>query len=195
MIVSTPHASIGEAPPLGTKHAWIERGESQCEKHLSSLSQALGPRGHHPLFKTSFGIDRRPTDLAVERFQLLSELDQNARHDWIETAQEVALWNAFFEVERVEQPTLIARLPPHHHPSPSQNLKKTESQLDDDHEPFFNSIDPLRTCAVFVPALGSRKDQRTATLRVCFHALQLTKLIERANRNQFEAHEVGLSQR
>jgi hypothetical protein len=57
----------------------------------------------------------------------------------------VALWNAFFEVERVEQPTLIARLPPHHHPSPSQNLKKTESQLDDDHEPFFNSIDPTRT--------------------------------------------------
>ena len=28
-----------------------------------------------------------------------------------------------------------------------------------------------------------------------FHALQLTKLIERANRNQFKAHEVGLSQR
>jgi hypothetical protein len=56
-------------------------------------------------------------------------------------------------------------------------------------------IDPLRTCAVFVPALGSRKDHRTATLRVCFHALQLTKRIERANRNQFEAHEVGLSQR
>jgi hypothetical protein len=54
----------------------------------------------HP--QHQFGIDRRPTDLAVERFQLLSELDQNARHDWIETAQEVALWNAFFEVERVE---------------------------------------------------------------------------------------------
>jgi hypothetical protein len=54
---------------------------------------------------------------------------------------------------------------------------------------------PLRTCAVFVPALGSRKDHPTATLRVCFHALQLTKRIERANRNQFEAHEVGLSQR
>ena len=49
--------------------------------------------------------------------------------------------------------------------------------------------------APFVLALGSRKDHRTATLRVCFHALQLTKLIERANRNQFEAHEVGLSQR
>ena len=58
-----------------------------------------------------------------------------------------------------------------------------------------NDQDPFRTCAVFVPALGSRKDHRTATLRVCFHALQLTKLIERANRNQFEAHEVGLSQR
>ena len=43
--------------------------------------------------------------------------------------------------------------------------------------------------------LCSRKDHRTATLRVCFHALQLTKLIERANRNQFEAHEVGRSQR
>jgi hypothetical protein len=55
--------------------------------------------------------------------------------------------------------------------------------------------DPLRTCAVFVPALGSGKDHWTATLRVCFHALQLTKRIERANRNQFEAHEVGLTQR
>src|SRR5262249_28507952 len=50
---------------------------------------------------------------------------------------------------------------------------------------------PLWTCVVFGPALGSRKDHRTATLRVCFHALQLTKLIERANRNQFEAHEVA----
>ena len=60
---------------------------------------------------------------------------------------------------------------------------------------FSHDQDPFRTCAVFVPALGSRKDHRTATLRVCFHALQLTKLIERANRNQFEAHEVGLSQR
>jgi Tripartite tricarboxylate transporter family receptor len=66
-----------------------------------------------------------------------------------------------------------------------------------DGQPTLNpsKMDPLRTCAVFVPALGSRKDHRTATLRVCFHALQLTKRIERANRNQFEAHEVGLSQR
>ena len=47
----------------------------------------------------------------------------------------------------------------------------------------------------FFPALGSRKDHQIATLRVCFHALQLTKRIERANRDQFEAHEVGLSQR
>jgi len=47
----------------------------------------------------------------------------------------------------------------------------------------------------FCPGSSSRKDHRTAKLRVCFHALQLTKLIERANRNQFEAHEVGLSQR
>ena len=46
-----------------------------------------------------------------------------------------------------------------------------------------------------LPALGSRKEHRTATLGVCFHALQLTKRIERANRNQFEAHEVGLSKR
>src|SRR5207245_4534338 len=92
----------------------------------------------HP--QHQFGIDRRPTNLAVERFQLLSELDQNARHDRIEAAQEVALRNALFEVERVEQPTRIARLPSHHYPSPRKNPEMTESQLDDDHEPFFNSI-------------------------------------------------------
>jgi len=57
----------------------------------------------------------------------------------------MARWNTLFEVEQVEQLALIACLPPHHHPSPSQNLKKTESQLDDDHEPFFNSIDPFET--------------------------------------------------
>ena len=68
----------------------------------------------HP--QHQFGIDRRSTDLAIERFQLLSELDQNPRHDRIETAQEVVLRNAFFEVERIEQPTLIPRLPSHHHP-------------------------------------------------------------------------------
>ena len=49
--------------------------------------------------------------------------------------------------------------------------------------------------APFVSALGPRKDHPIVTLRVCFHALQLTQRIERANRDQFEAHEVGLSQR
>ena len=51
------------------------------------------------------------------------------------------------------------------------------------------------TCCGHAPFLCSSKDHRTAALRVCFHALQLTKRIERTNRNQFEAHEVGLSQR
>jgi hypothetical protein len=52
--------------------------------------------------------------------------------------------NALLEVERVEQPTLIAGLPPHHDPPPD-SPKPTESQLVEYHEPFFNSIDPKRT--------------------------------------------------
>jgi hypothetical protein len=46
----------------------------------------------------------------------------------------------------------------------------------------------------FCPASRLPQGPPAATLRVCFHALQLTKLIERANRNQFEAHKVALSQ-
>jgi len=43
---------------------------------------------------------------AVSKGLIRTKRDANARHDWMETAQEVALRNAFFEVERVEQPLL-----------------------------------------------------------------------------------------
>ena len=92
----------------------------------------------HP--EHQLGINRWTADIAVEEPQCLTKLDQHARHDGIDAAQEVALRNALFEIEQVEQLALITCLPPHHARSPSPTLQVTESRFADDHEPFFNSI-------------------------------------------------------
>jgi len=65
------------------------------------------------------GVDRRPADLAVERFQLITKLGQYPRHGRIDATQEMALRNAPFEVEEIEQLALIDRLPTHHDLPPS----------------------------------------------------------------------------
>jgi hypothetical protein len=58
-------------------------------------------------------------------------------------------WNAPFEIEEVKQLTLIAALPTHHDPPPPPNeSRERESWRADNHETFFNSIDPKRTSGV-----------------------------------------------
>jgi hypothetical protein len=42
--------------------------------------------------------------------------------------------SASFEVEEVEQLTLIARLPTHHGKPPAESLKQTESLFDENHD-------------------------------------------------------------
>ncbi len=86
-----------------------------------------------------FGINRRPTNLAVERRQLLAKLNQYPCHDRIDPPQQMARWNASFEVEQVKQLALIAALSTHHgKPSADESLQTTESLFAENHVPFFN---------------------------------------------------------
>src|SRR6266576_3800523 len=44
-------------------------------------------------------VDRRSTDVAIERCQLLAQVSQHLHYNRIDPAQEMARWNAPFEVE------------------------------------------------------------------------------------------------
>jgi hypothetical protein len=88
------------------------------------------------------GINRRPANVAIEGRKLVANLNQYPCHDRIDPAQQMVRWDAPFEVEKVKQLALIARLSTHHgKPLPLQ----TESLFAENHEPFFNTIDPERT--------------------------------------------------
>src|SRR6266481_8514132 len=67
-------------------------------------------------------IDRRSTDVAIERCQLLAQVSQHLHYNRIDPAQEMARRNAPFEVEQIEQLALIARLPTHHGKPPPLNV-------------------------------------------------------------------------
>jgi hypothetical protein len=67
------------------------------------------------------------------------------RHHRIDPAQKMARRNALFEVEQVEQLALIPRLPAHHRKLRRRKPKQTESLFAENHEPFFNTIDPEQT--------------------------------------------------
>src|SRR5260370_3434115 len=85
-------------------------------------------------------IDRRSTDVAIERCQLLAQVSQHLHYNRIDPAQEMARRNAPFEVEQIEQLALIARLPTHHGKPPPLMSQATESLFAENHEHFFNSI-------------------------------------------------------
>ena len=73
-------------------------------------------------------VNRRPADLAVERFQLLPKLSQYPGYGWIDAAKKMMLRNTPLEVEEVEQLALIDRLPTHHDlASAAESLNRTES--------------------------------------------------------------------
>src|SRR4029078_5531220 len=91
------------------------------------------------------GVDRWPADLAVVRHQLLPKLSQYTPHNRIDAAQEMALRDAFLEVEEIEQLPLIDRMPTHHDPPPP--LKASTKRNHDSPiitSDFFNSIGQIR---------------------------------------------------
>jgi hypothetical protein len=53
--------------------------------------------------------------------------------------------NAIFQVKQIEKLALIPRLPAHHRQTPSSKRKTTESRFANNHDAFFNTIDPFRT--------------------------------------------------
>lgn len=53
-------------------------------------------------------IDRGPANLAVEGPQLLAKLPQHMRNRWIDPAKQMTRRNAIFQLEQVEQSTLIS---------------------------------------------------------------------------------------
>jgi hypothetical protein len=92
-------------------------------------------------------IDRRSADVAIERCQPLAQVSQHLHYDRIDPAQQMVRRNAPFKVEQIEQLALIARLPTHHGKPPPQNTSSEESLFAENHEHFFNSIDPTETWA------------------------------------------------
>jgi hypothetical protein len=104
--------------------------------------------------------NRGPTNVAIERRQLLAQVSQHPCHNRIHPTQQMDFGYALFEVGQVEQLALIARLPPHHGESPSDILKQTESLFASFHEPFFNIIDPRRTSVGRPPlVIGNQQSQ------------------------------------
>ena len=60
------------------------------------------------------GINRRPTDLAVEWAQPLVQVAEHSGHKHVDPAQQVALRNHVIEPETVEKARLVPILSPHH---------------------------------------------------------------------------------
>jgi hypothetical protein len=70
------------------------------------------------------------------------QVGQRHRDEHIHPAQKVALRNAILKPELVEQPALIAPLPPHHRPAPPMPMinQPPESRFAGRLKPFFDSI-------------------------------------------------------
>jgi hypothetical protein len=92
----------------------------------------------HPDHK--LGINRRPTNVAIEGRQPIAKFNQYPCHDRIDPAQQMARRDAPLEVEQVKQLALIARLDPSWQISAADCIKQTESLFAKNHELFFNNI-------------------------------------------------------
>jgi hypothetical protein len=84
---------------------------------------------------------------------------------------------------------LIASLPPHHGESPSLMSSATESPFASFHEPFFNSIDPIRTFPppARLPAAWPQGKQRGKLPRTYFEGT----LGQRTHKATAYSHPVG----
>jgi hypothetical protein len=65
----------------------------------------------------SGSIDGRPI-ITVMGFEFLMQISERNRHENVHAPQQVALGDAIFQPELVEQTTLMPSLPPHHRPVP-----------------------------------------------------------------------------
>ena len=92
------------------------------------------------------GIDRRAADVAVMGLELLVQVGERHRHEHVHPPQQVVLGDAIFEPELVEQPALIAPLPPHHRPALRCRSidQPPESRFAGLLKPFFDSIGQTR---------------------------------------------------
>ena len=62
---------------------------------LTLKTDAIAVADHqHP--QHELGVDRGPADVAVESRQLIAQVSQHPRHDWIDPAQQMARRNAIF---------------------------------------------------------------------------------------------------
>src|SRR6478609_2034836 len=64
------------------------------------------------------GIDRRTADVTVMGSEFLMQISERNSHENVHAPQQVALGDAIFQPELVEQTTLMPSLPPHHRPVP-----------------------------------------------------------------------------
>src|SRR6266436_6872175 len=95
----------------------VEARHTQPPLEADAVAVAHDQHSDHEL-----RVDRRSTDVAIERCQLLAQVSQHLHYDRIDPAQEMARRNAPFEVEQIEQLALIARLPTHHGKPPPLNV-------------------------------------------------------------------------
>ena len=63
------------------------------------------------------GINRRPSDVAVERTQLLVQVAEHRCHENVDPAQQVALREHIIEPEFLKKARLFSMLSPHHQPN------------------------------------------------------------------------------
>ena len=88
------------------------------------------------------GINRRPTDLAVEWAQPLVQVAEHSGHKHVDPAQQVALRNHVIEPETVEKARLVPILSPHHSQILLISFDQQESVFAAPVEPFFDNIHP-----------------------------------------------------
>src|SRR5262245_20745552 len=78
--------------------------------------------------------------------ELLVQVGERHRNEHVHAPQEVVLRDAILQPKLVEQPALIAPLPPHPRPSPLPPINQPpESRFAALLNPFFDSIGPTRT--------------------------------------------------
>src|SRR4029453_59265 len=99
-----------------------------------------------------------------------SRTARETRHDRIDPAQQMAFGDEFIEIERVEQPALIARLPPHQHQTPSPKSPSNGITAQPSSRALFQHhrteavISNARTKEVIRPANGAT-DRNASILR------------------------------